>query len=82
MREFLTIVAAAFVSSVLGALFGWAIGRFAPEVLSVLFPVVPIQSPPPTAAALGAICGLLLGAGAMAAGLFIAALRQRAGKPA
>lgn len=77
MREFFYIVAAAIASSLLGAGFGWLIGRFAPETLAILFPFKEIQSPVSVAAGLGAISGLGLGAGAMAVGLFVAALRSR-----
>jgi hypothetical protein len=80
MREFGLILLAALGSSILGAGFGWLIGALAPEFLTTLFPMQPLESPERVAAALGAIAGLFLGAGAMAVGLLIAAVRGRAGK--
>jgi hypothetical protein len=77
MREFVSIVVAGFISSLLGAAFGWTIGEYAPEVVEILFPFKPIDEPSRVAPALGAIAGLLLGAITMTAGLFIAALRVR-----
>jgi hypothetical protein len=79
MREFASILVAALISAALGAAFGWTIGTYAPELLAALFPLRPIDTPVAVATALGAVCGLLLGAGAMTAGLFIAALRARGG---
>jgi hypothetical protein len=79
MREFGLILAAALGSAALGAAFGWAIGRYAPEFLTTIFPFRPIEAPTAVATALGAVSGLVLGAGAMTAGLFIAAMRTRGG---
>jgi hypothetical protein len=77
MREFGMIVAAALGSSVLGAGFGWLVGRFAPEFITLLAQPFVVKSPLSIAVAMGAIAGLLIGAGAMAVGLAVAALRGR-----
>jgi hypothetical protein len=77
MREFFYIFVAALGCSVLGAGGGWLIGRFAPEMLTVISPLTTIESPAAVATALGAINGLLLGAAAMAGGLLIGAIRSR-----
>ncbi|MBX3434884.1 MAG: hypothetical protein KF847_16320 [Pirellulales bacterium] len=80
MREFGLILLAALVSSLLGAGFGWMIGRLSPEFLQILFAGTKIRDAASVAAALGAVCGLFLGAASMTAGLLITALRARAGK--
>jgi hypothetical protein len=80
MREFCLILAAALVSSLLGAGFGWLIGHYAPEFFQLLAPWQTINAKDAVGAALGAITGLLLGAGTMAAGLLIGALKARAGR--
>jgi membrane protein YqaA with SNARE-associated domain len=77
MREFCLILAAALVSSLLGAGFGWLIGHNVPEIFDLLAPLQQIKAKAAVGAALGAIAGLLLGAGTMAAGLLIAALKSR-----
>lgn len=77
MREFCYILAAGLVSSLLGAGFGWLIGHYVPEFLDLLSPIQQIEAKAAVGAALGAINGLLLGAGTMAAGLLIAALKSR-----
>jgi hypothetical protein len=77
MREFFQILFAAIGSSLLGAIFGWGIGHFAPEFMVLLAKPFEIQSPQPVAAALGAICGLGLGAIAMSVGVLAAAFKTR-----
>ena len=77
MREFAMIACAALVSAALGAIFGWAIGRLAPEFFEVIAPMRQIKEPERVGAALGAINGLMIGAAAMAFGLLIAAIRGR-----
>jgi membrane protein YqaA with SNARE-associated domain len=77
MREFLQIMAAALVSAALGALFGWVIGRYAPEFFEVVAPMREIRQPQRVGAALGAINGLMIGAAAMGFALLIGAIRGR-----
>lgn len=73
MRNFLLILAAALVSAVAGGLFGAGIALLSPEFVSGLFR-------PETgslmryAAAVGAIWGLFVGAGAMAFVIGVAAI--------
>ena len=77
MREFVLIVVAALISAVLGAGFGCLIGAFAPEFVELLARPDPVRSPQRVATALGAVCGLGLGALVMSVGIVASALRAR-----
>lgn len=77
MREFTMIVVAGLISSVLRAAFGWLIGRLAPEFVELLAKPYQVESPERVATALGAVCGLGLGAVAMSVGLIASAVRAR-----
>ena len=55
MREFGMIVAAGLGSSVLGAGFGWLVGRFSPELITLLAKPFEVHSPLAVAVAMGAI---------------------------
>ena len=77
MREFGMIVVAGLISAVLGAVFGWLIGRLAPEFIELLARPDRVRSPDRVAAALGAVSGLGLGAIAMSVALIASALRAR-----
>jgi hypothetical protein len=81
MREFGMILGAALSSAVLGTAFGWLIGRLAPELVELLAEPHFVKSPHRVAAALGAVCGLGLGAAAMSVGLIASALRSRLNRP-
>ncbi|MFZ1933385.1 MAG: hypothetical protein WCB27_24355 [Thermoguttaceae bacterium] len=73
IKNFLLILAAALLSAVVGGLFGAGIAALSPELVSNLFG-------PKTgslvryAAAVGAIWGVFIGAGAMVFGLAVAAI--------
>jgi hypothetical protein len=81
MVEFAIILIAGLGCSVLGAGFGWIIGTTTPEFIELLFANAtndePVAAPVEVAMALGAISGLVLGAGAMAVGLLASAIRSR-----
>jgi hypothetical protein len=81
MVEFAIILIAGLGSAVLGAGFGWIIGTTTPELIELLFANAtndePVVAPVQVATALGAISGLVLGAGAMAVGLLASAIRSR-----
>jgi hypothetical protein len=77
MREFVLIVVAGLFSALLGAGFGWLVGHFASEFVTLLAKPYPVDSPDTVATALGAIVGLGLGAVAMSVGLLASALRTR-----
>jgi hypothetical protein len=73
IKNFLLILAAALLSAVVGGLFGAAIAALSPEFVSGLFNAK-TDSIVRYAAAVGAIWGLFIGAGAMAFGLAVAAI--------
>ena len=64
-------------SSILGTGFGWLIGYFAPEFVTLLAGPFEIKSPLQVATAMGAIAGLGIGAAAMAVGLLVSVVRTR-----
>lgn len=74
VREFLLILLAAVVSSLLGLAVGAGIGRLAPELIHHLTRPDKIAAPVNVGAAMGLISGLLIGAATMIAGRFITAL--------
>lgn len=80
MRAFVLIVAAGIGCSILGGLFGFTIGKLSPEFLRVIT-FIPqlgtnVQDPPSLGAAFGMVCGLMLGAAAMAFSLVLQTLRE------
>ena len=77
MREFGLILIAALMSSVLGAGFGWLVGKFAPDFIRLLAEPYTVRYPLQVAVAMGAIAGLGIGAAAMSVGLIASALRGR-----
>jgi hypothetical protein len=77
MREFGMIVIGGLISAVLGGGFGWFIGALAPEFVELLAKPNLVRSPERVATALGAVCGLGLGALAMSVGIVASALRTR-----
>ncbi|MCA9234866.1 MAG: hypothetical protein KDA44_05320 [Planctomycetales bacterium] len=78
MREFGLILLAGVGCAALGAGFGWLLGSYAPEFIQMLAGPRELKAPERVALALGAVNGLLIGAGAMGAGLLVAAIRGRA----
>jgi len=81
MRGFIFILLAGLGCGVLGAGGGWLIGRLSPEFIALVAQPVPVAEAENLGAALGAVSGLLLGAGAMAFGLVIEAFRAWALRP-
>jgi hypothetical protein len=73
IKNFLLILAAALVSSVVGGLFGAGIAFLSPEFVSGLFSPK-AESLIRYAAAVGAVWGIFIGAGAMVFGLAVAAV--------
>lgn len=80
MRAFVLIVAAGIGCSILGGIFGYAIGAISPEFLQVITFIphlgATVENAPRLGTAFGMICGLLLGAGAMAFSLVLQTLRE------
>ena len=66
LRGFLLIVVAGLLGAGLGGLFGAAIAALSPEFVAELFGSKPAAGLARYAAAVGAIWGLFIGAGAMA----------------
>jgi hypothetical protein len=76
MREFILILVAAIISAFAGAGFGWLLALLSPEfIIRICYPLEPLM-PERFAMAMGAVAGLFVGAGTMAFGLFVAALRN------
>jgi uncharacterized membrane protein len=73
IRNFLLILAAALLSAVIGGLFGAGIAALSPEFVAGLFHPK-IESVVRYAAAVGAVWGVFIGAGAMAFVLVVAAI--------
>ena len=73
IRNFLLILGAALLSALLGGLFGAGIAALSPELVSGLFSPK-TDSIVRYAAAVGAIWGVFIGAGAMVFGLAVAAV--------
>jgi hypothetical protein len=73
IKNFLLILAAALLSAVIGGLFGAGIAALSPDFVSGLFSPK-TDSVIRYAAAVGAVWGVFIGAGAMAFGLLVAAI--------
>jgi hypothetical protein len=74
-REFLLIAAAGLGSAALGAGFGYLVGAVSPEFIDALAHPQPAREPERFGAALGMVCGLVVGAAAMVAGRLVGAAR-------
>jgi hypothetical protein len=75
------ILGAGIVSTVLGAGFGWLIGRLSPEFVQLLAMPIDVKEPERLATAIGAVSGLIIGAAAMVVGLIVSAIRGRTSRP-
>jgi hypothetical protein len=75
MRGFLLILVAGLGCAALGSGVGWLLGSLSPEFIELIAQPYPVAEPPRLGAALGLVCGLLLGAIAMALGLLVEAFR-------
>ena len=80
MRAFILIVAAGIGCSILGGLFGFAIGSISPEFLRAIT-LIPqlgaeVQDAPRLGTAFGMVCGLFLGTAVMAFSLVLQTLRE------
>lgn len=79
-REFILIVAGGLIGSVLGAGFGLFVGILSPELIGMLAHPHPVHAADRLGAALGLICGLMIGAGSMIIGRLISAVRPFASR--
>src|SRR5262249_26153208 len=80
MRGFLLIVVAGLGGAALGCGVGWLVGLLSPEFIALVASPSPVTEPGRLGAALGLVCGLLLGALAMSVGLLVDVLRAWAGR--
>jgi hypothetical protein len=78
-REFFLIVLGGFIGSVLGAGFGALVGLLFPDFVTNIFRPDAVGDTITSGAGLGMVCGLPIGAAAMAAGRLIEAVRYWAG---
>jgi hypothetical protein len=80
MREFTFILFAALGSAVLGGVFGAGIGYLSPEFIDLLAIPQKVAAPEKFGAAIGLVCGLMLGSVGMGFGLLVGAIRGRSSR--
>lgn len=75
MKTFFLIFLAGLTGAAMGGAFGWLVGNQSSEFIELLAKPYKVVDPQQVGAALGLVCGLFLGAAAMAFGLFVEAFR-------